>query len=210
MLESHEDEVWHIAFSHSGLLLASASKDRAAIVWELGPDGLLRQLHRLVAHEQPVCYLSWSPDDSKLLTCRWGLGRACCGWLGAAGGAARCCIEARGAAGSCRRRRCCSHLPHARPTCLPSAPAPPTHTLSPHTPRSEDTKLRLWDVASGQLLRTFSQHRDAVTCCCWMPDSRRFLSAGPDKAIFMFDTAGNELQRWRRQHRVQVRSAPGI
>ena len=47
----------------------------------------------------------------------------------------------------------------------------------------------------------------AVTCCCWMPDSRRFLSGGPDKAIIMFDTDGNELQRWRRQHRVQVRRA---
>jgi hypothetical protein len=91
-----------------------------------------------------------------------------------------------------------AHVPTPFPPLLP--PSPP---LSP--PASEDTKLRLWDVASGQLLRTFSQHRDAVTCCCWMPDSCRFLSAGPDKAIFMFDTEGNELQRWRRQHRVQVR-----
>jgi WD40 repeat protein len=92
----------------------------------------------------------------------------------------------------------------------PTLPALPSLTCLPSTPatRSEDTKLRLWDVESGQLLRTFTQHRDAVTCCCWMPDSRRFLSAGPDKAIFMFDIDGNELQRWRRQHRVQVRAVP--
>ncbi len=82
VLEQHSDEVWHIAFSHGGSMLASASKDRSAVIWAVGQDGLLRARHVLDSHEQPVCYLAWSPDDSMLLTCRWGTGRHVCSVLG--------------------------------------------------------------------------------------------------------------------------------
>ncbi len=48
-------------------------------------------------------------------------------------------------------------------------------------------------------------HRDAVTACAWLPDGRRFVSGGADKAVVMIDAAsGMELQRWKRSYRVQV------
>jgi WD40 repeat protein len=31
----HEDEVWAIQYSHNGIYLASASKDKRAIIWDL-------------------------------------------------------------------------------------------------------------------------------------------------------------------------------
>ncbi|XP_021736376.1 protein KAKU4-like isoform X2 [Chenopodium quinoa] len=34
ILEGHQDEVWCLQFSHKGKYLASASKDRSAIIWE--------------------------------------------------------------------------------------------------------------------------------------------------------------------------------
>jgi WD repeat-containing protein 26 len=36
ILEGHEDEVWHLQWSHDGRHLATASKDRTAIIWKIG------------------------------------------------------------------------------------------------------------------------------------------------------------------------------
>lgn len=135
VLELHTDEIWHIHFSHRGLMLASASKDRTAVIWQVKANWHLMPIHTL-PHNAPVAFLSWSPDDTLLLTC------------------------------------------------------------------SEEV-LRLWDVASGQILHAFSQHTEVVTSCCWMPDNRRFLSGSVDKTIYMFDVTGAELQKWKRGYRVQ-------
>lgn len=36
VLMEHEDEVWNIAWSRGGRYLASASKDRTAVIWKIG------------------------------------------------------------------------------------------------------------------------------------------------------------------------------
>jgi WD repeat-containing protein 26 len=36
ILTGHADEVWHLDWSHGGDFLASASKDRTAIIWRVG------------------------------------------------------------------------------------------------------------------------------------------------------------------------------
>jgi WD40 repeat protein len=69
VLEAHSDEVWHVQFSHAGDRLASASKDCSAAVWRLRPGAAATLVHSLRAHERPLTYLAWSPDDSRLLTC---------------------------------------------------------------------------------------------------------------------------------------------
>lgn len=35
VLEDHTDEVWFVSFSHNGKYLASASKDKTVIIWDL-------------------------------------------------------------------------------------------------------------------------------------------------------------------------------
>lgn len=35
ILEGHDDEVWHMAFSNSGQYLASLSRDKTCIIWDM-------------------------------------------------------------------------------------------------------------------------------------------------------------------------------
>ncbi|KAJ4826185.1 WD repeat-containing protein 26 [Turnera subulata] len=102
ILEAHNDEVWFLQFSHSGKYLASSSKDRSAVIWEVKEDGQLSLKHKLIGHQKPVLTVSWSHDDNQLLTCgqdealrRWdansgeclhvyekaGIGLVSCGWF---------------------------------------------------------------------------------------------------------------------------------
>ncbi|KAI6022746.1 WD40 repeat-like protein [Pisolithus marmoratus] len=73
ILHVHTDEVWNVAWSHDGLRLASASKDKTAIIWRIAPDGHPRDRECVVEfilrdHPYPVGALAWSLDDSILLT----------------------------------------------------------------------------------------------------------------------------------------------
>ncbi|KAI6150688.1 WD40 repeat-like protein [Pisolithus tinctorius] len=73
ILHAHTDEVWNVAWSHNGLRLASASKDKTAIIWRIAPDSHPRDRECVVEfilrdHPYPVGALAWSLDDSILLT----------------------------------------------------------------------------------------------------------------------------------------------
>ncbi|XP_021841909.2 WD repeat-containing protein 26 homolog isoform X1 [Spinacia oleracea] len=102
ILQAHNDEVWYLQFSHNGKYLASASNDQSAIIWEVRDNSQLCIKRKLIGHQKTVCFVSWSPDDSQLLTCgleevvrRWDvqsgkclniygkhdLGLVSCGWF---------------------------------------------------------------------------------------------------------------------------------
>lgn len=73
ILHAHTDEVWNVAWSHDGLRLASASKDKTAIIWRFSFDGHPRDREcvaefTLRDHPYPVGAIAWSLDDSILLT----------------------------------------------------------------------------------------------------------------------------------------------
>ncbi|KAG5412295.1 hypothetical protein IGI04_008614 [Brassica rapa subsp. trilocularis] len=85
VLSEHTDEVWFLTFSHDGKCLASSSKDKTAILWEMDADGKFTQKHKLVGHEKPVVAVLWSHDDQQVITCgenevikRWDVGSGQC------------------------------------------------------------------------------------------------------------------------------------
>ncbi|CEG62983.1 hypothetical protein RMATCC62417_00203 [Rhizopus microsporus] len=65
VLHGHIDEIWHVAYSNNGKYLASVSKDKSCIIWDME---LLEQMQSFRS-EVSGSYCAWSPDDSKLLVC---------------------------------------------------------------------------------------------------------------------------------------------
>ena len=81
-LRNHTDEIWFVAFSPSGALLATAGKDGLVCVYSTANWKLVHEFrehvppHRNSEHAtQPhienrgVCYVAFSPDDSYLISC---------------------------------------------------------------------------------------------------------------------------------------------
>ena len=59
---------------------------------------------------------------------------------------------------------------------------------------SEDNTLRVWDLESGQSLRTLEGHSIRVTRVAITPDGRRAVSASWDKTLRVWDLeSGKEL-----------------
>mmetsp|Transcript_18473 Transcript_18473/g.29456 ORF Transcript_18473/g.29456 Transcript_18473/m.29456 type:complete len:581 (-) Transcript_18473:101-1843(-) len=70
ILDEHKDEVWCVKFSNKGDRVASASKDKSVIIWEVGcaPNRSPRVMFRLHGHSKPPSFLSWSSNDKLLLS----------------------------------------------------------------------------------------------------------------------------------------------
>jgi WD40 repeat protein len=59
---------------------------------------------------------------------------------------------------------------------------------------SEDSRVRLWNVAAGKVLRTFVGHTSSITLLGISPDGSKILSASADNSIRMWDAqTGRQL-----------------
>jgi serine/threonine protein kinase len=60
---------------------------------------------------------------------------------------------------------------------------------------SDDNTLKLWDLASGQELRTFTGHEYVVTCVAISPNGDKAVSGSGDKTLKVWDlSSGKELR----------------
>jgi WD40 repeat protein len=62
---------------------------------------------------------------------------------------------------------------------------------------SDDQTIRLWDVASGQLLRVLEGHQGWVFSATFSPNGRYLASGSNDETIGIWDVAtGSRLHTW--------------
>jgi WD40 repeat protein len=69
-----------------------------------------------------------------------------------------------------------------------------------------DNTIKLWDVATGALLRTFRGHSGWVSSAAFSPDGVRILSGSSDKTLKLWDAATGRLIRTFRGHAETVYS----
>ncbi|KAI0934659.1 hypothetical protein AcV5_006428 [Taiwanofungus camphoratus] len=163
ILEVHTDEVWNLEWSHSGNFLASASKDKSAIIWriELDKDPSIREYSPqfiLRDHPYPVGCVAWSLNDSILLT------------------AAEHCIKLWDT-----RTGTCIHSLDAHSDVVTALVWLPDG--SGFISGGLDRKIILWD-ADGKQCDTWGQTPIRVTDLVITPDSTRLVAVG------MYDVPG--------------------
>ncbi|CED84683.1 WD40 repeat-containing protein [Phaffia rhodozyma] len=73
--QEHTDEVWNLAWSNDGTMLASTGKDKHVVVHHVGVSRegscskrVFKRIAKFEAHPAPIGNLCWSPDDKILIT----------------------------------------------------------------------------------------------------------------------------------------------
>jgi WD repeat-containing protein 26 len=173
-LRGHADEVWFVQFSHSGRYLASASKDTSVIIWDWAGlrDGTVKEedaiRHRLKGHSQDICLLSWSPDDTHLLSC----GKDCSIrlWNAESG------IFVRAFSKHTEQVTACSWMPHGRS----------------FVSGSVDRHICEWDALSGVCIGQYTPST-RVQDLSVSNDGKKLVAICTDNVIQVFDSETKAL-----------------
>lgn len=159
-LDGHTDTVRHIAWSPDGRLLATASRDGTARVFDAGSG---RTLLVLPCDGAMVESVAWAPDSARLATA----GRDCVVriWDAASGEPVRLL------AGAGDLNRQVAWSPDGRQVAA----------------SSKDRIVRVWEADTGRLVHELRGHGDDVWGVAWSPDGNRLASASHDQTAMVWD-----------------------
>src|SRR5262245_3451060 len=71
---------------------------------------------------------------------------------------------------------------------------------------SDDSNIRLWDIESGELVRTLEGHQAAVGSVAWSGDGQWLASGADDRTVRVWEASSGRLVRTLEGHRGAVRS----
>jgi len=167
-LAGHRYEVYNVAFSPDGKILASGSRDETLRLWDVATGSELRQLSRSWS---AVYSVAFSPDGKILASGSYCTLRL---WDVATGS------ELRQLSGPESEENSVAFSPDGK--ILASG--------------SWDDTVRMWDVATGRTLRQLSGHKSKVERVAFSPDSKILASGSNDRIVRLWDVAtGRELRQ---------------
>ncbi len=159
-LHGHTQMIRALAFHPNGTMLASASADHAARLWDL-PTG--RLLYTLLGHEHEVNGLSFNPDGTILVSSS---------------------VDQKAFLWETLTGRALDTLNVYQYTvhCVRFSPDGQMIASS-----GSDSLIHLWDVQSGALFATLVGHTQLVHDLAFSPDGQYLASAGWDQSVRLWD-----------------------
>ena len=167
ILNNHDAEVWALAFSPDGTLLATGARKGSLMLI----DCQTKQLrHKLQGHGSAVRSVAFSPDSRFVASGSYDCSIRV--WLTGSGAAYR---TLRG-----HRSEIMAVAISANGKLLASG--------------SLDAKVQLWDLASGNLVNTLTGHDDVVLSLAFSPNGRVLASGSSDRTVRIWDLHTNGLR----------------
>jgi WD40 repeat protein len=177
-LTGHTSSVNSVVFSPDGRLLASGSGDKTIKLWEVASGSLVRSL---TGHTDWVFSVVFSPDGRLL-----------------ASGSGDKTIKLWEVASGSLVRSLTGHTDWVRSVAF----SPDGRLLASGSCGKRDSygiciqgEIKLWEVASGRLVRSLTGHTGNVSSVAFSPDGRLLASGSWDYTIKLWEVASGRLVR---------------
>jgi WD40 repeat protein len=228
-LTGHDSEVWAVAFSPNGRLLATASKDGTARLWAPATG---QHLRTLTGHASEVVAVAFSPDSRLLATASGD--KTARVWDMAGGPAWRYIHDSEvvAVAFSPDGRLLATASQDGTARLWDPGTGECLHTLTGHAgrvvdvafspdgrllataggdttetwrhPAADDKTARIWDPGTGECLHTLTGHTSEVVAVAFSPDGRLLATASQNKTAHLWDPATGERLRKLKGHTSEV------
>jgi WD40 repeat protein/serine/threonine protein kinase len=177
-----------IAFSPDGRWLASGSADNTVKLWDVETG---TEVLTLRGHTGPVCSVFFSPDGRRLASLGWD-------------GSARVWDLSSARSGASSPEGC---VLTPRSSGFWSVAFSPDGQLVAVASGVADGRVRIYNAATGELVRTLEGHIDRVISVAFNPRGTRLASTGEDETVKLWDVATGQEVLTLRGHDEQVTRA---
>jgi len=188
--EQYVEAIESVAFNVDGTVLASANRDKTVLLWD-AQTGELR--NTLIGHTDWVNSVAFSPDGTTLASASNDMTIRL--WDAQTGELRRTFTGHKEAINSV------AFSPDGKVLASGSG-----YIYARDASGSQDKTIRLWDVETGTIRRTFPAQKHNVLCVAFSPDGKVLAASYDDKIIHLWDMQTYTVHRTLEGHTDDVRS----